>query len=81
MTYEPMKQQLSFVLPESSRNAELVFKSSSGQFVDIRLSIPADTQVRRVVSTILLGRGLWRVQLDWSLGKVSYYRERVIEVR
>lgn len=80
MTFEPALKQLAFVLPNSFRNAELIFQKRFGQESYIHLNIPQSPRPRQTVSTQQLSSGLWHVILEWWEGNNHYWTEQDIMV-
>ncbi|GAB3250875.1 hypothetical protein GCM10027347_08950 [Larkinella harenae] len=80
MTFEPTRRQLAFVLPESFRKAEVIFRKRFSQEPEVHLVVRPNRQPRQVVSTQQLSRGLWHVILNWWDGKSQYWTEKEITV-
>lgn len=80
MTYEPAKQQISFVLPDSFSKAELVLVlENPPEYVTIPITV--GEKPYRSVSVEQFSRGTWLAQLNWTLGGYRYCDERLIEVK
>ena len=80
MTFEPTQKQLAFVLPASILKADLTFTRRSGTAEDVYVPIQPGSKPRQVVSTAQLAKGTWLAQLNWSVGRLHYYHEKVIVV-
>ncbi|MFC5412464.1 hypothetical protein ACFPMF_24280 [Larkinella bovis] len=78
MTFEPIHQQLAFVLPESFRKAEVTFQKKDHHDEEIHLVVQPNRRPRQVISTHQLSRGIWHVILNWWDGKSHYWSEKDI---
>ncbi|QIP15111.1 hypothetical protein G8759_22040 [Spirosoma aureum] len=80
MTFEPTSQLLAFVLPMSFRKGDLTFSRVSNGEENIKIQVTPTAKPRHIVSTAQLARGIWRVCLQWSDGRLQYLDEKVISV-
>lgn len=80
MTFEPASQLLAFVLPMSFRKGDLTFSPTNSVRDEIHIPVAPDTKPRHVVSTAQLAKGIWRVVLNWSDGRLQYHDEKEISV-
>ncbi|GAB4006238.1 hypothetical protein EXU85_02325 [Spirosoma sp. KCTC 42546] len=80
MTFEPASQLLAFVLPMSFRKGDLTFSPTNNVRDEIHIPVTPDTKPRHVVSTAQLAKGIWRVVLNWSDGRLQYHDEKEISV-
>jgi len=81
MTYEPSRQQVAFVLPQSLRKGEITFYRPADRQQDFRLTIPADHGNRQLVSTARLAKGYWKVQFAWNDGTREFFSEQELFIQ
>ncbi len=81
MMYEPAKQQISFVLPDSCSKAELILVQENTLSEYVTIPIAAGEKPYRSVSVERFSRGTWLAQLNWTLGGHHYCDERMIIVK
>jgi len=81
MTYEPSRQEVAVVLPQTLRKGEITFYRPADRREDFKLVIPDQHGTRQVISTERLSKGYWKVQLTWSDGRLEYFTEKEIFVQ
>jgi hypothetical protein len=70
---DPVQQELDLGLPNGWQQGMLTFYRPSNRQQDQRITlIPGQQRV----SIAQLGKGLWRAQLNWSAGGLSYFHEQ-----
>ncbi|WP_428663114.1 hypothetical protein [Runella sp.] len=78
MKFEAALKQLAFVLPDSCKNAEIIFQKRFGGEKPLQVTVPKQPFPRHVVSTQQLSSGFWHVILDWWDGNEHYWTEQDI---
>jgi len=68
------RQQLDLALPVSSQQASVTFYCPADRRQDRTIILKPG---ERTVSTEALAKGLWRVQLNWSVEGQPYYYEQL----
>lgn len=80
MNYLPKHQKIAFVLPVNFWKAEVVFQKLNTSFSRVTIPIKKSAQALLTVSTEGLSKGRWQVCLNWKVGNLNYFNERIIEV-
>jgi hypothetical protein len=66
---------LEFPQSVGSIEGSLVFYAPSNEADDYRLPVHPDRDYRQIISIKNLHRGFWKLQIDWSANRQSYYFE------
>lgn len=80
MTFEPVSQRLTFVLPLSFLKGELTFRRATHAAEEVRVPVAPAVRSCHVVSTARLAKGHWQAHLDWFEGRCQYHDEMDILV-
>ena len=67
-----------FVGSELSGNAFL-FKPSDNN-ADVNFQIKTDEQLKQEISTSTLSKGMYKIRIDWAVGKETYFNEGAIVI-
>lgn len=85
MQYNAPQKQLVFHYPVSTSGTEPVkgtlnFYRPSEQNLDFSASIEPDSANTQTISIDKMKAGLWRVKIDWNIGKTPFYTEHTVFV-
>jgi hypothetical protein len=80
---EYTRENLLFTFPPASGiiKGEISFYRPSDAKKDFRLPIELDKENRQDVRTENLQKGLWKVQVNWSMGGKEYFKEDKIMIQ
>ena len=67
-----------FVGSELSGNSFL-FKPSDNN-ADVNFQIKTDEQLKQEISTSTLSKGMYKIRIDWAVGKETYFNEGAIVI-
>ena len=65
-----------FIGSELSGNVNL-FKPSDNN-ADVNFQIQTDEQLKQEISTSTLSKGMYKIRIDWAVGKETYFNEGAI---
>ncbi len=76
MTYLPEQNRLNIVFPTKVQSGEVKFFRPSDQALDTKVSLISLKEGLVHLSTQMLKKGFWKVQISWTDGKQEYFSEQ-----
>ena len=67
-----------FIGSELSGNVNL-FKPSDNN-ADVNFQIQTDEQLKQEISTSTLSKGMYKIRIDWAVGKETYFNEGAVVI-
>jgi len=82
--WEVAKGKIVITYPQQFLNNELsgnvfLFKPSDNN-ADVNFHIKTDEQLKQEISTSTLSKGMYKIRIDWAVGKETYFNEGAIVI-
>lgn len=79
LNYDPERQQITFVRPDSLQRGEVKLYRPSDRRQDVFVKMLPQER-NQTISTSKLAKGYWKVQLSWTDGRLDYFTEKPITI-
>ncbi len=82
--WEVKKEKIIISYPQQFIGSELrgdviLFKPSDNN-ADVNFQIKTDEQLKQEISTSTLSKGMYKIRIDWAIGKETYFNEGAIDI-
>lgn len=80
MKYAPADANIALQFPKTNEvlQGTITLFRPSDKALDITLPIQPDTLGLQLINARELKKGLWRVKVEWAIGKTPYYTEKTL---
>ncbi|OWY21324.1 hypothetical protein C7N43_24160 [Sphingobacteriales bacterium UPWRP_1] len=80
LQYQTGNNQITVRYPKTAEPAKgtIAFFRPSDKTLDFSIPVQPDTGGIQIIDAAQLKNGLWRIKMEWSVGKTPYYTEKTI---
>ncbi|RRB06989.1 FixH family protein [Larkinella rosea] len=73
LTYQPTRQQMAVLLPDSLQTGEVLFYRPSDRTLDFRVRLNANDQRIQIIPATDLKKGFWKAEFSWTDGQSEFF--------
>lgn len=66
---------------EKNISGEIYFYRPSNPALDFKLPLHLDAEGNQIISVERLGKGFWRLKMNWTMNEDGYYIEKIINIK